>query len=203
MFQKQIQEYISYHNIFYIKEIQNSLGVTSKQRAILNTELARCEKKGLIKRIEHGLYAVPILTCFGEKIPNESLILSKVYIDDYNGYTTGPTFLNQIGVSTWLSNTYYIKSNNYRKHSSIDNYIVSAPRVRITQDNINYLQLLDCLEDIIKYAVDIENPYEIVYKYIQNSKLDMTKLLLLAYKYYKKSTIEQLYGMVEKYYEIT
>lgn len=178
--------YITKHPVFFTEEIRKHIGIDDSHRAIMNTELARIEKNGIIKRLSRGVYAVPQQTCFGTVLPSESVIAEKIYIENNNGYIAGPSFLNRIGLSTLIPQKTYIKSNRYKYKSNLKFYEILAAKTHINDTNIKYLQLLDGIEDMKKYAVDYDKPYKLLYQYIINNGLDTTKLLVLAHKYYKK-----------------
>lgn len=203
MFTKQIEKFIKEHPVFYTEDIQDSIGILREQRAIFNTELSRFEKKGHIKRLSRGIYVVPIQSCFGTILPNESTIAKKIYLENNNGFITGPTFLNHIGLSTFLPQKNYIKTNRYNYKSNLSFYVIEAPRIKIYAENLKYIQLLDGIEDTEKYAIDCKQPDRLLYQYIVNNKLDTTKLSILAYKYYKKDTLKKYMKIMEEFYETT
>ena len=203
MYQKEIKEYIKNHTVFFVKDFQKYIDITDDKKSMVNTELARFESKGIIKRLTKGFYAVPIKTCFGMSLPNKKLIAEKLYIEGYNGYTSGATFLNQIGLSTWMPKKVQIKSNRKERQYKLEGYDIDRPRTEITKDNILYFQLLDGIDDMDKYAIDNKEPDKIIYLYIKEQKLDLVKMLLIGKKYYKKPVIDKLYQILEEYYETT
>ncbi len=203
MYQKQIVEYAKNNTVFFISEIQEYLKISMAQRAVFNTELCRIEKKGQLKRLAHGLYAVPKQSLFGVVLPNEHVIAKHVYIDNGNGYITGPSFLNQIGLSTWIPQKTYLKSNNAKRNIGLKTFSVSNPCTHISEDNKQYLQLLDGLADLQKYATDNPRINEIVCEYIEKSDLDTTKLLLMAHKFFNCTVQNRLYEIMEECYKTT
>lgn len=202
MYQDEINKYIKKHTIFSSRELQDKIGLSDKQKAVLNTELTRFEKKGVIIRIAHGIYAVPIVSCFGVTPPNENAIANKIYLEKESGYASGPTFLNQIGISTWMPQKTFIKSNAYKKEIGLKSFVVEAPKTIINKNNYRYLQLLDAIEDLQKFAVDNENPLKLLYEYILANELDTTKLLIIANKFYKPAVQKTLFEMMGKYYDV-
>lgn len=151
-----------------------------------------------------GLYIVPTQSCFGESLPSEYVIAEKLYIENDKGYASGPTFLNQIGICTWMPKMTYIKSNDfqYNRVVKLKGFVVDNPHTVINKDNKKYLQILDSIEDMQRYAYDHERPLEIIFHYIMQHQLDTTILLMLGRKYYNKYVMNQLYLMME-YYEST
>ena len=140
MYQDKIKDFIQSNPIFFIGEIQNNIGLGGTKKAILNTEISRMEKKGIVKRIAHGLYIVPQTSCFGITFPNEKKVAEKVYLENNIGFASGPTFLNQIGLSTWMPRKIFIKSNLYKKNIGLKTFIVEAPRTTINANNKRYIQ---------------------------------------------------------------
>ncbi len=203
MYQEQINEYMATHPVFFIDEIQNFLTIPNTKKPTFNTELSRIEKKGGVKRLAHGIYVVPQQSCFGTSFPNEHIIARHVYIEKGDGYLTGPSFLNQIGVSTWLPQKTYLKVNNAKKDIGLKSFHIDASRVRISEDNKRYLQLLDGIADLQKYATDSKNINGMFYEHIRKTELNTTKLLLIGHKHYSRPVQEKLYEILEGYYEIT
>ncbi len=201
MFQEKINQFITKHPIFSINEIRQYIKVPVEKRAVFNTELSRIERRGTIKRLSHGIYVVPTTSYFGLILPNEYIIAKYVYIDGYNGYTTGPTFLNEIGISTWLPRKTHIKTNRLQNNVPLKTFEIEKSRVHITEQNIKYLQFLDGLNDLEKYAVDVQKPRKKIWNYAVKSKLDIPTLLLLCHRCYNKSTQEELYNILEECYE--
>ena len=201
MFKEQILDYTKEHPIFFIKELQDYIGVDASNKGIMNTELTCIEKKGIIKRLSKGLYVVPKSTIFGTVLPNEAVIADKVYIEGNNGYLSGPSFLNSIGLSTLVPRNTYIKSNRYNYKIELDFFIISAPKIHLDCNNIRYIQFLDGIEDMQRYAVDHNKPYKILYQYIKSNNLDSTKLLILAHTHYKKNVLDTCLNLLSEYYE--
>ena len=200
MYQKQILEYAKKNPVFLITEIQDCLKISAAKRAVFNSEINRIEKTGQIKRLAHGIYAVPIQSCFGSTLPNEHTVVNHVYIDNGKGYVTGPSFLNQIGVSTWVPQKTYVKVNNIIKSLTLDSLVITRSRIHISMENQKYLQLLDGILDAQQYAIDNTNPNKIFYDYIIRNRLDTTKLLLMANKLYKRPVQDKLYEILSEYY---
>ncbi len=202
MYKEQINEYIQKTPVFFSKELQNKLNTEDdKKKSILNTELARMEDKGSIIRLAKGLYVVPVKSCFGTSLPNKRLIAEKVYIDGNNGYVTGATFLNQIGLSSWMPKEIYIKSNYKGKINGLDEYVIKGANIPINADNLRYLQFIDCIEDMEKYEIDNKAPYDLLYHYAVSENLDFAKLLYTSHKHYKKQTTEKIFKIIEKSHE--
>lgn len=202
MYQAEIRKYLETNTCFTTNEIQKSLRVSDETKKIFNTELARMEKTGCVKRVYRGFYIVPQKSCFGIDMPSESEIVKRLYMANSSGYVSGPTFLNRIGLSSWIPNKAYIKSNYYKCNMQLSTFVINKPKTMITNDNKRYLQLLDGIEDLNKFAVDYENPPALIYGYLVSNDIDPTKLLLMAHRYYPARVLETLYPVLEAHYGI-
>ncbi len=203
MFADKIKRYISIHPVFDSKEIQTGLKISRNERAVFNTELARMEQNGEIVRIARGLYATIYQTCFGATRPQDAVIAEKIYIANDNGYITGPSFLEQLGASTWLPRETHITSNKYRAKIQLKNFVIKRPVIPITAKNKPYLQVLDCIEALHDYATDSKDTTGLLLNHIKQKDLDATVLLLMCHKYYKKATEQRLYEILEAQYAFT
>lgn len=144
---------------------------------------------------QKGIYYRTSVTPFGEvKIDRQCLIEDK-YLQPDKGYETGISFLNRIGLTTQIPRDETIATNMAKDCSRIDKrlgVVIKPPKTTINSDNINYLQILDALELIDNTPVDVDNPFEIIAKYIKEQGLKYEKLLYIADCYYNKKTIIQL-----------
>ena len=201
MYEDQIREYIAENPVFLTEELRNALKIPDREKATMNTELARMAKKGTVCRLSKGVYAVPVHSCFGDTPPGEHAVVKHIFIKNGNGYSSGPTFMNQLGLSTWLPRKTHIKSNHYKKRFKMSYFVISAPKTKITSRNWKYLQFLDCIDDMDAYAIDNRDPIRLFREYIRKNGLDMAILLLYAHKHYNRKTEEILYHILETSYE--
>ena len=91
----------------------------------------------LLRRIGRGVYVKPKLTDWGIVIiPPEIEIMNCFYIDNGEGYITGGSYLNSIGISTWVPAKKEVVTNKYRyKLDILRNTILMKPRIKVTADN--------------------------------------------------------------------
>lgn len=144
---------------------------------------------------QKGIYYRAEETPFGETGINKELLIIRKYLDNNQGYETGARLLYKLGLTTQLPNTRLIATNAVKDCVRRDeklNVSVCPPKVMITRENKDYLQLLDVLEMLYRTPIDVENPYRIIASYIKQKKLRYDLLLALANKYYPQRTILQL-----------
>lgn len=166
-----------YDTPIFLKDVR----IGRKSKAAIKEEFYRATKKGLIKRKTNGIYYLKSDKEFGSGINFYDVIEQKfVYSSNVNweakelfveGYYSGLTFLNQIGISQQVPAIPEITTN---KTSSKKRYFVSMgsvaiirkARTHITFLNYRILQFLDMFhfltmdevkknkQLIIKYAKD-------------------------------------------------
>lgn len=139
-----------------------------------------------IKRYDTGIYYIPKTS----RLKNAStlpadLVANYKYIarnGDVDGYYSGYTFANQIGVTTQVPYTLEIVTNNagakYREvNLQGQRIILRKPRIPVTKDNYLVLQLLDFLKDIEEFADQSIKEYaELIKDYIIKLKITKEKI---------------------------
>ncbi|MBD5393140.1 MAG: hypothetical protein HDR71_02490 [Lachnospiraceae bacterium] len=127
----------------------------------LRYHLKKLTDDGILYRFEAGIYYLPKLNIFGEKM---SITADMVALHKYVmrkgkriGYYSGYTLANRMGLSTQVPFTEEITSNLAPapiREVTIKNqkYILRRPVVEITDENVAILQFLDCLKDLEKCA---------------------------------------------------
>ena len=201
---KRILEYLKKYNVntpIYIDEVylalNNELNI---QRKVFNVYITRIEKRGIIKRFKRGVYYIPIETPFGmSKLNNRELVFNHYVMNSKEtlGFITGPTFLNKIGVTTQEPNLTYIASKavkNNRRDLKNKIFLRKAPSV-LNKDNARYFQLLNALEDLDKYNVDVNDAYQHLNEYVKQSDLRFEDILKFA-KYYKGNALYKKIGRI-------
>lgn len=115
---------------------------------------------GKIKRFDAGVYYIPKKSILKNGVPLAAdevafakFISKKGKID---GFYSGYTFANQLGISTQVPNVKEIVSNNAStrvKEVTVRNKKIILRRARIPVNNDNYvvLQFLDLLKDLDQY----------------------------------------------------
>lgn len=141
---------------------------------------------GQIFRYDTGIYYMKGVSKLKDGI---SLSASEVarykYIarnDQVNGYYSGYTFANQLGLTTQVPYTIEIVSNQASakcREVSVKNQkiMLRKPRTKITKDNYCVLQLLDLLKDLEKYVdADMLSAAERIGAYIREIGISRTEI---------------------------
>lgn len=144
-----------------------------------------CES-GRLVRFERGIYYIPVNTPFGKSVLNPNKVIERKYIMDKgvaNGFYSGMTALNKLGLTTQMPNTVEICTNNETSKLrnikvSNQNVVLRRSRVKITNDNLNVLNILDLMNNVPSGFFD--NDRRAVIKQFINSN-GITRNSLLEY----------------------
>ena len=147
-------------------------------------------------RYQKGIYYKAENTPFGKTKLNPAIINRDRYLEKdgvINGYETGASFLNQMGLTTQMPKYKKYATNAFKYNGCKVNkkllVIIQKPRAKITQDNYLYLQLLDAIANKDKVTFDVFQPEKVFFNYINDKKLDFKKLVGYAKKYYNKKIV--------------
>ena len=144
----------------------NTLGINSDEVLAASKALSRLVDKGVIKRARKGYYYKPKVSVFGEQKPREDVLLS-LYLFEKNkqvAYVTGTRLYNRLGLTTQVPNSVRIASLDRQVKGKVGNTIVKPAKsyVKVTADNIKYLEILDVIKDL-NAIPDLEKNDGIVY----------------------------------------
>lgn len=139
--------------------------------------------KGELKRYDTGIYYLQGPTRLkGGTTISASKVAKYKYISRLNqidGYYSGYTFANQLGLTTQVPVTIEIVTNRtsatYRE-VTIQNQkiILRKPRTQITRENSSVLQLLDLLKDMERYVDDdMTQATERITQYIKDTGISI------------------------------
>lgn len=150
---------------------------------------ALCDS-GKIKRFDTGIYYVPKASILKNGVP---LAADEVAVAKYivrkgkvEGFYSGYTFANQLGISTQVPYVKEIVSNNAStrvKEVNVRNkrIILRRARTEITNENYVVLQFLELLKDLEQYYdISFEAICERLKKYVRNEnikKVDVDKYI--------------------------
>lgn len=150
---------------------------------------ALCDS-GKIKRFDTGIYYVPKASILKNGVP---LAADEVAVAKYivrkgkvEGFYSGYTFANQLGISTQVPYVKEIVSNNAStrvKEVNVRNkrIILRRARTEITNENYVVLQFLELLKDLEQYYdISFEAVCERLKKYVRNEnikKVDVDKYI--------------------------
>lgn len=196
-----ILNYADKHTVFTIKEITKALCLANEQENGLRIALSRLVSTDELYRYEKGIYGRKRKAKFINKkiAPSIEEMITHVYLDNFTGYTGGGEYALEIGITTWCSAKPVIVSNVVNKTQDKEKYIVRKPKTKITQDNLSYLQLLDCIEELEHIPVDNLQAPQIIYREIR--KKDVCKLLFYANNYYKKTVANYIVQLIGENYD--
>ena len=136
---------------------------------------------GKIKRFDTGIYYIPKASVLKGGVP---LAADEVAVAKYiirkgkvDGFYSGYTFANQLGISTQVPYINEIVSNNAStrvKEVNVRNkkIILRRARTEITNENYVVLQLLELLKDLEQYYdISFENVCERLKKYVKTENI--------------------------------
>ena len=151
--------------------------------------LNRLAASGEIAKLAKGKYYKPEQSPFGELPPNQYQVVKDLLERDgrVEGYLTGLSIYNTLGLTTQVSNTIQIGKNEVRSSMKRGKYSISFVKQKntITRENIPLLQLLDVLR-FIKKIPDSKTDRSCMVMQSLMSKLsekELEVLVRLALKY--------------------
>ncbi len=133
---------------------------------------------GKIRRFDKGVYYIPKQSRLKGGVPlgTDTVVRAK-YISrkgKIDGYYSGYTFANQLGITTQVPYVVEIVSNHASaRFREVDikgrRIVLRKPRILITDQNYRVLQLLDLLSNVTQYADEnITDASDYVKAYIRN-----------------------------------
>lgn len=149
-----------------------------------------------------GVYYKPKKGVFGNKLLNINKVIEKKYICDENGikgYFTGAYLFNKVGLTTQVPKEILIATNECPNGNDYNNknlgVTIRKPKTLINEDNYKYLQLFDLLINKDNIKIEVDNEKEIIYKFIENNKLEFEKIFEYANKINNLKPIMKLYEL--------
>lgn len=150
-------------------------------KSALTQRLTSLCKKGLLAKYDNGIYYIPKKTRLKSAVgPTADTIAKYKYISKngkIDGYYSGNTFANQLGISTQVPQVVEIVSNNTNsapRDVKIGNrrFKVKKPLISITNENVHILQMLDLLSNLDTYSdYDYDDVRKCFLKYIEAYKI--------------------------------
>ncbi len=159
------------------------------QKQALIKALNRMVISGKIAKLSKGKYYKPETTPFGDLLPNQKQVVKDLLEEKgkINGYLTGYSIYNQLGLTTQVSNTIQIGKNEIRPSFKRDRYTIDFIKQKnnITKDNIPLLQILDAIRYIKKIPdTTITNScIRFIAILRQLKEKDLLLIMRLAHKY--------------------
>jgi hypothetical protein len=172
----------------------------SKNREAIIKALNRLTEKGILHKLSKGKFYKPFLSEYGKLGPELNEIVKDLLEQkgELIGYLTGFSIFNKMQLTTQLSNTIQIGRNTFKPTIKRGIYTIQFVLQKniITKENIEKLQVLDCLK-MIKGIPDTtkDNSLHVIGKIIRKyKKADRDMLIQLSMKY--PSSTRALLGMV-------
>jgi len=163
------------NNPFFTSDIE----YMDYSRPWIYKELNKLCGESKIIRFERGLYYIPEETIFGPSILNPSKVIEKKYIfdgDQVIGYYSGITFLNQLRLTTQMSNVIEVYTNN--ETSNVRDMMIGKQKVLlrksrtdVNRENVAVLSFLELMNSIPSGFIDNEKQ-GILVEYIKDNGID-------------------------------
>lgn len=157
------------------------------QREAVIKALNRMVTAGKLAKLAKGKYYKAEQTVFGTLEPDQYQVVKDLLEDSGKviGYLTGYSIYNKLGLTTQVSSTIQIGSNDTRPQFNRGRYTIAFIRQKneITKDNIRLLQILDAIRYIKKIPdASFSSSYRILFSLIEAlttaDKKSMIKLLI-------------------------
>jgi hypothetical protein len=172
----------------------------SKNREAIIKALNRLTEKEILHKLSKGKFYKPFLSEYGKLGPDLNEIVKDLleYKGEQIGYLTGFSIFNKMHLTTQLSNTIQIGRNTFKPTITRGIYTIQFVLQKniITKENIEKLQVLDCLK-MLKGIPDAsrDNSLHVLGKIIRKYKKPQRDVLIqLSMKY--PSSIRALLGMI-------
>lgn len=174
-----------------IKTVAKNIGLPTKDvKHVVNLNLKRLADDSVIERIQKGVYYKPKVTVFGKTKPPIDLVINETCIKSDNqtiGYIGEQTLLHNLGLTTLMPKSKVIVTNKYRTKIAKENQItLKKPTVKITNENVRYLQMIDTIAMLETEYIDADNPNKIIRQAIENFTLDKFEMIKIARVSYPK-----------------
>ena len=163
---------------------------------ICNLKLKRLADHGTIVRLQKGTYCRAKQTVFGKLGPSKDELATQMLMrveGRVTGYETGASALNKLGLITLLPRNREIATNNYRARLPEGCHVAARkPVTEVDNENWRYLQLIDAVDNLPRFPIDVEHPERQLRSFAERQKLDPLRLITMAHKYYSKKTTLRL-----------
>ena len=166
----------------------------------VNVILNRLKNEGIIKAEYKGVYYKPIISLFGEVPLNTDKLRKLKYLEDKDGnikgYIVGAKLFNKLGLTTLVPNVTDIVTNECKYHKQYDEKLrtyITKPKIEITNENYRYLQFIDILDNKDNIHIEAQNADEILYRIIEECKLDFEKIIKYARETNNRKVLDKLF----------
>lgn len=190
-----LQNKYDINNPIFIDEIRFLFNNYSKVR--IAQLIQKAIEDGKLARFENGIYYIPSKTILGGSILSATKVIEKKYIKndtDVYGFYCGISFMNNIGITTQVPNTYEIMTNKEStrvRKVKVENQEIVLRKARVEVNKNNYITL-QFLEVITSTGIEfLLNNREKISKYFIKH-VDKKQVIKYMTKYPSK-TIKNLY----------
>lgn len=180
----------------------NDFDIEVKYRPSVSKHLNRMVASNAITRLSKGRYYKVERSRFGDVPPNEYQVVKDLLESDGKsiGYITGDRAFNELGLTTQISNTVHIGSN--QRHDTQKRGVFRLKFILqkniITKDNIPYLRILDAIKYIKSIpASTIDEAVIVLCGIFKNYSLSDVKTITRLSMKYPPSTRALLGAMLE------
>ena len=134
-------------------------------------------------RYKKGIYYKCVDTVFGKTKIKYADLVKRLYLEDDDevyGYETGPSLINNLGLTTQVPKYTYFATNKLQV-DKVDNTIkLVKPVTKVTERNYKYLQVLDVISNRFKVHIEVDDYNFIIRKEIDEMNLNFEQLLYYA-----------------------
>ena len=141
-------------------------------KSAVNQQLKKLCNEGKLQKYENGIYYLPKKSRLKTNVGvNADTVARYKYVSrggKVDGFYSGNTFANQLGISTQVPNKVEIVSNNMAaKVREVPigkrTFIIRKPVVPVNEENVYVLQLLDLLKNLDVYLDESLRQFDTVY----------------------------------------
>lgn len=189
----------------------SDIEVSGVTKSAINQQLKKlCDEKKL-EKYENGIYYLPKKSRLKSSVGvNADMVARYKYVSRrgrVEGFYSGNTFANQLGISTQVPNKVEIVSNNIAaKVREVPigkrTFIVRKPVVPVTEENVYVLQLLDLLKNLDAY---LDDSYDVAREKVslfvaahsitkQDVDLYIRKFPVNIFKYYYELRLDDVFA---------
>ena len=195
-----LKEIYGYDNPIFVKDIR----IGGRSKTAIREELSRAYKKGLIERERSGIYFFKSEKRFGSGIDFNQILQKKfIYADKVpedlkelyiEGYYSGMTFLNQVGISEQVPAIFEIttnKTSSNKRFFTSNGFIaiIRKARIEVNFQNYKYLQFLDMFHFIS--LEEVKENKQLICDYAK--KIGFGKIAFTNYiKFYGPKTMKKI-----------
>lgn len=151
---------------------------------VINEYINRYEKKhDDFIRYKKGIYYKCVNTFFGKTKIKYADLVKRLYLEDEGevyGYETGPSLINDLGLTTQVPKYLFIATNKLQVDKVNNSIKLVKPVTKVTKKNYKYLQVLDVISNKFKVNIEINDYNLILRKEIDKMNLNFEQLLYYA-----------------------